>query len=197
MIPRPVVETKIMLVVYPKIDKASQSGFTLLEVLITVIILSVGLLGLAGLQVISLRDNHSAYLRSQALIQSYDIVDRMRANDSQISNYSLTDGSYAFSAIGAKHQNCDQVAGCTKADKAAHDLFQWNQANRRMLPSAIGIVCRDGSMEDGNYDMAADIVTTGCTNAAADPLVVKIWWVDDRTNTVTVFRFSTAIGDAL
>lgn len=184
-----------MLVAYLRIDKASQSGFTLLEVLITLIILSVGLLGLAGLQVISLRDNHSAYLRSQAIIQSYDIIDRMRANGDQISDYSLASSSYTFSAIGAKHENCDQAAGCTKANKATHDLFQWNQANRRMLPSAIGIVCRDSSMEDGNYDMAADTVTTGCTNVGADPLVVKIWWVDDRTD--AVFRFSTAIGDAL
>lgn len=56
------------------------SGFTMIEVLVAVIVLSVGLLGLAGLQATGLRNNHSATLRSIASLQAYDIADRMRAN---------------------------------------------------------------------------------------------------------------------
>ena len=56
------------------------SGFTLLEVLITLIVLSVGLLGLAGLQTMSLRNNHDAYLRNQATIQANDLVERLRGS---------------------------------------------------------------------------------------------------------------------
>ncbi|MBK8750832.1 MAG: prepilin-type N-terminal cleavage/methylation domain-containing protein [Candidatus Competibacteraceae bacterium] len=113
-----------------------QSGFTLLSFLITLIVLSIGLLGLAGLQVVSLRNNHTAYLRTQAITQSYDM-----------------------SWIG------------------------W---------------ANSGTMDDGSYDSATDTVTTGCTNAAADPLVVKIWWVDDRAGDPPVpSRFSTVIGDQL
>ena len=59
-----------------------QRGFTLLEVLIAVMLLAVGLLGLAGLQAVSLRNNHSAYLRSQATMLTYDIIDSMRTNRS-------------------------------------------------------------------------------------------------------------------
>jgi len=57
-----------------------QRGFTLVEVLVTVIIMSIGLLGVAGLQLASMRSNHSAYLRTQATLAAYDLVDRMRAD---------------------------------------------------------------------------------------------------------------------
>jgi type IV pilus assembly protein PilV len=59
-----------------------QSGSTLLEVLVAVVILAFGLLGLAGLQATSVKSNHSAYLRSQASLLAYDMADRMRATRS-------------------------------------------------------------------------------------------------------------------
>ena len=57
-----------------------QRGFTLVEVLVTVIIISIGLLGVAGLQLAAMRSNHSAYLRTQATIAAYDLIDRMRTD---------------------------------------------------------------------------------------------------------------------
>ena len=57
-----------------------QGGFSLLEVLVAVLILSIGLLGLAGLQAYSLSANQGAELRSQATFLAYDMLDRMRAN---------------------------------------------------------------------------------------------------------------------
>ena len=57
-----------------------QRGVSLLEVMIAVVILSFGLLGLAGLQVTSLRNNQSAMERSLAVIHSYSIIDAMRAD---------------------------------------------------------------------------------------------------------------------
>ncbi|MBZ0071799.1 MAG: type IV pilus modification protein PilV [Thiohalobacteraceae bacterium] len=56
------------------------NGFSLIEILITVLILAIGLLGLAGLQGASLRNNQSAYVRTQATNLAYEIVDAMRAN---------------------------------------------------------------------------------------------------------------------
>ncbi len=58
----------------------SQRGVTLIEVLVTVLIFSIGLLGLAGLQATSLRQNMSAYQRTQASVLAMDMLDRMRAN---------------------------------------------------------------------------------------------------------------------
>ncbi|MCS6948044.1 MAG: type IV pilus modification protein PilV, partial [Steroidobacteraceae bacterium] len=55
-------------------------GFTLIEALIAVLVLSIGLLGIAGLQLASLQTNSVAYQRSQATMLAYDLLDRMRAN---------------------------------------------------------------------------------------------------------------------
>lgn len=66
-----------------------QKGTTLLEVLVSIVILSVGLLGYAGLQTLSMKNNTSAFQRSQATILSYDIIDRMRANRSNLANYNV------------------------------------------------------------------------------------------------------------
>jgi type IV pilus assembly protein PilV len=74
-----------------------QRGVTLLEVLITIVVLSIGLLGYAGLQTMSLKNNTNAFQRSQATMLTYDIVDRMRANRPNLASYSVnmgTVGSY-------------------------------------------------------------------------------------------------------
>jgi type IV pilus assembly protein PilV len=59
---------------------ARQNGMTLIEALVALLVLSIGLLGVAALQVSSLRNNHNAHLRSQATALAYDYIDRMRAN---------------------------------------------------------------------------------------------------------------------
>jgi type IV pilus assembly protein PilV len=59
-----------------------QRGFNLVEVLIAVLVLSAGMLGLAGLQVAGMKSGYSAYLRSQAAFAAYDLLERMRANPS-------------------------------------------------------------------------------------------------------------------
>lgn len=70
-----------------------QRGVSLLEVLISIVILSVGLLGYAGLQTLSMKNNTSALQRSQATILAYDIVDRIRANRPNMANYNVALGA--------------------------------------------------------------------------------------------------------
>ena len=62
------------------LSKRSQRGTTLIETLVALLVLSIGLLGVAALQVNALQTNQSANVRSQASVLAYDIVDRMRAN---------------------------------------------------------------------------------------------------------------------
>lgn len=64
-----------------------QKGVGLIEVLVTVLILATSLLAMAALQSRSLQFNHGAYLRSQANIMAYDILDRMRINRDNIDDY--------------------------------------------------------------------------------------------------------------
>lgn len=65
-------------------DQRKQRGFSLLEVLIATVVLSIGLLGLASLQTASLKNNNGALQRSQATIMAYDILDAMRANQKKV-----------------------------------------------------------------------------------------------------------------
>lgn len=104
-------------------------GFTLLEILVALLVLSVGLVGLAGLQTFSLRNNHSAFLRSQATVLAYDALDRIRGNRDQAANYNTT-----FTASPSA-VNCSSL--CTSAQIVQHDLAAW-KAEVARLPGGLG-----------------------------------------------------------
>ncbi|MGZ8239918.1 MAG: type IV pilus modification protein PilV [Methylobacter sp.] len=122
----------------------NNTGFTLIEVLIAMIILAVGLLGLAGLQATSLRNNQSAYNRSQATQLAYDIADRMRANVPAANNYA---GTFMAPSAAAAQADCITISlTCTAAHMAQNDLFQWNSAVTTALPGGAGTIARAGSV---------------------------------------------------
>ena len=97
----------------------SSTGFSLVEVLVALVVLSIGLLGLAGLQTRGVRDNHGAYLRTQATFSAKDLVDSMRANRpaALAGNYDVDFGVEVASA----------------STIATQDLSQW-QATLAQLP---------------------------------------------------------------
>jgi len=100
-----------------------EGGFTLLEVLIALLVLSIGLLGLAALQTVGLRSNQMATQRTQATQAAYNISDRMHANPvglTQANSYYVI----ATSATPVMIKNCDAVI-CTPAETAGFDLVQW------------------------------------------------------------------------
>jgi type IV pilus assembly protein PilV len=119
--------------VYPR-----SRGFTLLEVLVAMVVLSVGLLGLSGLQTSSLRNNHSAFMRSQATLAANDIFDRMRANRAV-----AVAGSYNISYAGSPGTvSC--TTGCTAGDVAAMDVAEWRSYVER-LPGGEGEIAVDAA----------------------------------------------------
>ncbi len=118
------------------------TGFTLIEVLIAVLVLAGGLLGLAGLQATSLRNNQSAYNRSQATQLAYDMADRMRSN---VADAELLTGS-AYLDAGVQIAGCTTITGCTPAQMAQNDLFEWNRdIDNALLASATGTIPDPGS----------------------------------------------------
>ncbi|MCP5419137.1 MAG: type IV pilus modification protein PilV [Gammaproteobacteria bacterium] len=165
-----------------------QRGFTLLEVLVALIILAIGLLGLASLQAVGLRSNHSAQMRTQATLLSYDIVDRIRANlkGAKDGYYNNNGGNAADNGCIAAGANCDPQA------MAEQDLFEWNAAIANVLPSGAGIVCVDSTPDDDDATLLAD-TCDGVINAnesvATAQYVVRIQWVDDQSGTLQ--RFAT------
>lgn len=98
-----------------------QRGMTLVEVLVSVVIISVGLLGIAALQITTLRSNQDAYVRSQASAIAADILDRMRSNP-----------------IGAR---AGQYAGTGQSGTpGGNDMQAWLQAVAAALPEGTGSV---------------------------------------------------------
>jgi len=115
---------------------SGQRGFALIEVLTTILVVSFGLIGLAGLGVVGLKNNHMSYMRSIATQQAYDMSDRMRANMAGVNagNYNSITGS-------ATDPGCiTNAGGCTAAQLATYDQFAWNAANAALLPSGAGTV---------------------------------------------------------
>ena len=156
------------------------SGFAMLEVLISVMVLSFGLLGLAGLQAYGLKNNHSAYLRSLATQQAYDIADRMRANRQGVAN-----GKFNLVSGIPTNPGCIS-SGCTANNLADYDMFQWNTDNAALLPSGSGVVCRDSSPNDGATPAAPACDGNGNLYA------VKIWWNDEK-DPANLTRFVTVV----
>ena len=110
-----------------------QQGFTLLEVLIALLVLSIGLLGLAALQTTGLRSNEMASMRTTSTMLAYDISDRMRANPQGI-----LDGDYVINTGPITGTPTDCTSNdCTTAQLALYDLDQWKDAVAT-LPGGLG-----------------------------------------------------------
>lgn len=110
-------------------------GFSLFEVLITVVVVSIGLLGLAGLQFAGLRASNQAQDHTIATHLAQDAIERIRANRAAgVGAYNGT-----ITATGTTSQDCS--AGCTPAQMVQYDLFQLSQmiaaAGTPVLPNAL------------------------------------------------------------
>ena len=117
--------------------EAKQQGFSLVEVLISVVILSIGMLGIAMMQANAIHFNHSAELRSLAITQASNMVDRMLAN-----RQGVVGGGYANVTGIPSNPNC---TACSGAQIAQRDAHEWNASNQQLLPSGQGTIVADGN----------------------------------------------------
>ncbi|MCR9258646.1 MAG: type IV pilus modification protein PilV [Pseudomonadaceae bacterium] len=115
------------------------AGFSLIELLVAVLIMGVGVLGVTGLQMVSLQNNRDALLRSEALQMAYDIMDRMRVN---------TTGNYDGVAYGdAPVAPTDCFTNtCTAAQMAAFDIAVWQCALGEYNTDAVCVDLRDNDI---------------------------------------------------
>lgn len=137
--------------------KRQQSGFTMIEVLVTIAILVVGLLGLAAMQTLSTLAELESYQRSQALVLVRDMADRMSANKAQIVDYVGNDYGLAE----------DDCSGYLATPSYKLDLCEWNNQ-------------LNGSSEQadaGTRNVGAMIGARGCV-VRVDPVtfLVTVAW---------------------
>lgn len=146
---------------HPTHPARRSKGFTLVEVLVTVLVLSIGLLGIAKLVLVSSRANDSAYLRTQATALAYSILDSMRAN-----RQSAVSGGYSVtsSAIADPGVTCSAAASpCDSATIAQVDLWQWkNDLTTNLGPSGAGTITTANVTDPatGATDVTATITVT-------------------------------------
>lgn len=127
--------------------RTKQAGFNLVEVLIALLVLALGLLGLAALQNMGLRANYQSYERTQATILIDDMIDRMRANPAGVvaGDYTLTPATGTAPAVT---NNCETVSCLTSSDMATYDKNRW-------ITAIAGTATKPGLLAAGKGSIAA------------------------------------------
>ncbi|MEQ8660586.1 MAG: type IV pilus modification protein PilV [Gammaproteobacteria bacterium] len=137
-------------------------GMTLVEVLIAIVIFAIGLLGIAALQVAGLRYTKGSQTRALAAMQAENMIDRMRANTTGV-----TQGFYQ--TPGVESVDCG-AANCTPAELAAWDWNRWLGETRQ----ALGV-----RRDDGGLNTDATVNATICIDSTPDDGTAGAWACDN------------------
>jgi type IV pilus assembly protein PilV len=156
-------------------------GFTLIEVLVAVLVLAVGIVGAAGVQVAALRTRHATGLMSGAVQLAGSLADRMRANAAQAQG---GDGANPYLQLrydAAREGRpsgdgvmCFSGASCSSAQLAVFDLHEVKLAVFNDFPEGRVAVCRDATVWAGRA------LAWECAGAGNAPIVIKLGWRDRR-----------------
>ena len=168
-------------------SKRRETGFSLIEVLVSIVILGIGMLGAAGLQLATLRSNHFTAQASVAtqLVRDYEEITQMlrSAAISSSEGTSALSGLDTATADSSTIPNCQTTtATCDSGQLAAFMLDEWKARVKTQLPGGRAVVCRDSAPKDtsgtnaGLYHWACD--------DKGDMLMVKIGWTGraDKTD---------------
>ena len=116
---------------------SKQQGFSLIEVLIALIIMSVGMLGIAGLYVQSLQAGRTSMFRHQAVTMAGDVADRIRANPT---------AGIAYAGLGANNNCVAAGIDCDVVGMAANDIWLWDTQSVNSLPNGDVLVLFDDTV---------------------------------------------------
>lgn len=107
-----------------------QAGISMIEILVSIVIISIGMLGLAAMQNSSMRLAYDSYVRTQSSFLAYDLIDRIRANP-EAPPYTLN------ASQSITEQDCYGVnANCSITQLKQFDLYNWKQYAEQLLPDA-------------------------------------------------------------
>ncbi|MCC7601166.1 type IV pilus modification protein PilV [Janthinobacterium sp. FW305-129] len=160
-------------------DKFLADGSSLVEVLVSLLLLALGLLGASILQLNSLRARHESALLSAGAQLAAGMAERMRANSVLMNGpdtgnpylkveYAAADGADA----GGGAPDCFGAAACGAAELAQFDIAEWKQVLQSALPGARLRICRDLAA----WDAAAQGLHWACSGGKGAPIVIKLGW---------------------
>ena len=130
---------------HSKITIRTARGFSLIEVLIALIIMSVGMLGIASLYVHSMQAGRTSLFRHNAVTLAGDVADRMRANPT---------GANAYTGAGADNSCIAQGTNCSNVQMAAQDILGWDQQAVDTLPNGDVTIAFDNTVNPPVYTIA-------------------------------------------
>ena len=147
-----------------------QKGFSLIEVLVTLIVMAIGISGLIVVQLHAMKNVNNSQSRTAATFFAYDMAERIRANPAGAVAVSSTAGYNAINGSESmpNPQNCNAVS-CSAVELAAVDAWVWNQNIKKMLPAG-GL----GSTGKGTV-----------TRGAGNLYTIEVSWSEQDRNAVT------------
>lgn len=156
--------------------------------MVALIVLVLGVLGSAAMTLTAIRDGKQSGLRSQASALAYELGDLMRATRSTSSlpaDRAAREAVFTSAAPSSGVTGCWTGNGCTPAEMARNDYFEWHQklTGSNGLPNGQAVICRDSTLL-ANASLA-------CDDAASSPLVVKLRW-DEKNNNARDAAATTA-----
>ena len=171
--------------ILPSRSFSKNRGFSLLEVLISIVVLSFGVLGAAGLQATSLQANREARLQATAARFGEELAELMRGNKGvSIKTTNATDNPYLIALKSGDSDPTNPDCGypgksaCTTGVAIAQrDIYEWWKRVNTELPGARVSVCEDNSP----YETSSGLPQWTCSNSGG-VLVLKIGWT--RANTL-------------
>lgn len=161
----------------------TQRGFSMIEVLVSLIVLVIGVIGAASMQLAALRTSHQSAFQAVALQLAAELADKMRANDQAmraVKNDAPANPFIGIDYVTNKDPEVPDVlcygvrTTCNASQLAAFDIYEWQRRLKLALPLARVVVCQDSTPWDDdldNYKWDCDDVATA--DAAA---VIKIGW---------------------
>lgn len=164
-----------------------EQGFSLVEVLVSIVVLSFGMLGVVGLQAYSIQANRDARVQAQAANLARELAEMIRGNKVVGAKTATADnpylGDFSGSMSSAPSEYCLSVSnastGCSTAKAVASaEMTEWLARVRAELPGARVVVCFDNAPYDSNGKGEWDCPTTASNGIA----VIKMGWTRNSTN---------------
>lgn len=156
--------------------KTYSFGFSLIELLVTLVIVSVGVLGVASLQIQSLQQNREAFFRAEATYLANGLIDRIRANPLQVYTLPIAQAPVAAGSC--------VLANCTSAEMAGYDLAEWQCSIRSVNQAGATYAACAQLGVTGALPLGSGRVTQLLATATTRLYEVEVQWSADSNATI-------------